>query len=126
MTVLIAVFAIVAALVALYRADHNRREVFRRLEALEHLQRRHSETVKGLSAGAVSQGEQVVRLEQELRRLKERLTGIASRESSGEMFEQAIRMAQRGVSRDDIMQTCGLSLVEADLVILLHRQNSQD
>ncbi len=122
MTVLIAVFAIVAALVALYRADQGRREVVRRLDVLEQLQRRHSETVKGLSAGAVSQGEQVVRLEQELRRLKERLTSVAARETGGAVFEQAIRMARRGASRDDIMQTCGLSLVEADLVILLHRE----
>ena len=41
--------------------------------------------------------------------------------SSNQPYEQAIRMAQSGATVDDIVNVCGLSRSEADLVCMMHR-----
>ena len=41
--------------------------------------------------------------------------------SSNQPYEQAIRMAQTGANVDDIVNVCGLSRSEADLVTMMHR-----
>ena len=41
--------------------------------------------------------------------------------SSNQPYEQAIRMAQTGASTKDIVNVCGLSQSEADLVSMMHR-----
>ena len=41
--------------------------------------------------------------------------------SSNQPYEQAIRMAQTGANVDDIVNVCGLSRSEADLVSMMHR-----
>ena len=40
---------------------------------------------------------------------------------SNQPYEQAIHMAQTGASVDDIVNVCGLSKSEADLVCMMHR-----
>lgn len=42
-------------------------------------------------------------------------------DSSNQPYEQAIRMAQTGASVDDIVNVCGLSRSEAELVSMMHR-----
>lgn len=41
--------------------------------------------------------------------------------SPNQPYEQAIHMAQSGASTDDIVNLCGLSKSEADLVSMMHR-----
>lgn len=41
--------------------------------------------------------------------------------SSSQPYEQAIRMAQTGATVDDIMNVCGLSQSEVELVCMMHR-----
>jgi len=41
--------------------------------------------------------------------------------SSNQPYEQAIRMAQTGASVDDIINVCGLSESEVELVCMMHR-----
>ncbi len=124
MSLALAVSALVLVLIVWLFVHRRYRRLGQRLSALEAGRRQDAEAVRALSAGAVSHGEQVVRVRRELTRLKEQLTTLAARGSGAEVFEQAIRMARRGASREDIIQTCGLSQVEADLVLLLHREDS--
>jgi len=42
-------------------------------------------------------------------------------QSSSQPYEQAIRMVQTGASVDDIVNVCGLSKSEAELVSMMHR-----
>ena len=49
---------------------------------------------------------------------------LGSRESGGEAFDQAIRMARKGLPADEISDACGLSKVEADLVVLIHQEKA--
>jgi len=41
--------------------------------------------------------------------------------SSSQPYEQAIRMAQTGATVDDIMNVCGLSQSEVELICMMHR-----
>lgn len=41
--------------------------------------------------------------------------------NSNQPYEQAIRMAQTGATTDDIINVCGLSKSEAELVAMMHR-----
>lgn len=92
-------------------------------ELEEHL-RRSAEHLQSFSAGAVGQGELLARFEQDLSRLRTRLDQIAaSSEGNGAAFNQAIRMARKGCSAEEIMETCSLSRMEADLVVVLHQQS---
>ena len=124
LALIIALFALIAGGYALYRVEVDSRRREGAIEELREAHQRLTEALETTSAGALAQGDQLVRLEQDLRRLKDRLTTVASRETGQEAFNQAIRMARRGDSRDDIMASCGLSVVEADLVLLLHRDGN--
>lgn len=48
-------------------------------------------------------------------------TPIEFYNSSSQPYEQAIRMVQTGASVDDIVNVCGLSKSEAELVSMMHR-----
>jgi hypothetical protein len=94
-----------------------------RLRNLEQAQAQLAERFQGLAAGAIGQGRRLTQLEQHLGRLRERLDQLASSDGAGGgAFNTAIRLARRGISAREIMETCGLSEMEADLVILLHRE----
>lgn len=93
-----------------------------RLSELEQAQAKLAEHFQGLTAGAVGQGRRLAQLEQHLGRLRERLDQLASSDGDGAAFNTAIRLARKGVSAREIMETCGLSEMEADLVILLHHE----
>lgn len=118
-TIAVAALALAVALSALLK----QRRIAARLQDLEQRLERNLEDYQGLSAGAVGQGQHMARLEQDLARLRTRMDQVAATgEGNGASFSQAIRMARKGCSAREIMETCGLSQVEADLVVLLHRE----
>ena len=117
----------VAALAVAVSAVRGRRALLARLEELELRLDQSSQHYQGLSASAVGQGELLSRVNRDLARLRERLEQMAATtEEGGAAFNQAIRMARKGSGADEIMETCGLSKVEADLVVLLHQGGEQD
>lgn len=100
-----------------------------RLRGLEERVEQSLEYYQGLSAGAVGQGQHLVKMEQDLARMRTRLDQLAAGGGdgggNGAGFNQAIRMARKGCSAREIMETCGLSQVEADLVVLLHKEGQR-
>ncbi|MBA1149561.1 DUF2802 domain-containing protein [Ectothiorhodospiraceae bacterium WFHF3C12] len=117
---LLIVCVVLAVFVAMLFARLDRQA--RRIGALEQSQKRVAEYMRGVSAGAVGQGQHVARLEQDLARVRDRMERVASSEGGGSTaFNHAIRMAQRGATAEELMEACGLSQMEADLVVLLHR-----
>ena len=122
LSLIVAVAALAVAVAAAVMALYQVRRAEARVAGLRDDRRRLLETVEGLSSGAVAQGERIARVEQELQRLKERLSMLGSRESGNAAFDQAIRMARKGLPAEDIADACGLSKVEADLVVLIHQE----
>jgi hypothetical protein len=103
-----------------------------RLANLERLQGGQQNDLDSLVSTATRQGERVVQLEQEMRRMNEtqrelnqRQERILQGDGDGERsFDQAIKLARKGASIEEIMEICGLPRGEAELVTMMHRLNS--
>ena len=116
--VLLALLAGALAGFALWRLGALRR----RLDELESALTVSEQHYQGLSSSSLSQGRRLLQLEQDLARLRARLEEVASSgDVSDSVFNQAIRMARRGCSAQEIMETCGIGQIEADLVVLMHQ-----
>ncbi|ABI57153.1 DUF2802 domain-containing protein [Alkalilimnicola ehrlichii MLHE-1] len=113
------VLAVLALLVS-WRAVASVRRLRRRLEGLESGLRRTNEQYQGLSTAAVGSGDQLAKTQQELTRLKSRIEQVAQSAPAPAGYEQAIRMARKGMGAAEIMETCGVGQVEADLIVRLH------
>ncbi|THB73763.1 MAG: DUF2802 domain-containing protein [Gammaproteobacteria bacterium] len=79
-----------------------------------------SDSFHGFSAGAVGQSEYITKVEKDIDQLRSRIETIAMNEQQSVGHTQAIRMAKRGASPEEIADACGLTKVEADLIIRLH------
>jgi hypothetical protein len=119
----LALLAAVLAAVALSRL----RDVRQRLAEVEANLALSDEHYQGLSAGALGQGRRLLQMEQDFARLRSRMDEVAASGGSGSTaFDQAIRMARNGHSAQEIMETCGLGEIEADLVVLMHKTGRID
>ncbi len=120
----IAVALASAALAVAVLAAVRINQLQRRIKELEEEWGRMLTQFRSLAAGAVGQNQHVSRLEEQMARLRHQLESVASQEGGNAAFSQAIRLARRGAGADQIMETCGLSRMEADLVVLLHREGA--
>lgn len=84
--------------------------------------------VRSLCNAAVQVGERVNRMEKGMNGLQQRQKElgllqdkIASNEPHEISFEQAIKLARKGSSVDEIMEICDISRGEAELISMMHR-----
>ena len=88
--------------------------------------------LRALANAAVGVGERVLVVERQQRKQLQVAPTPASPQpgsiqpvelydTANQPYEQAIRMAQSGASVDDIVNICGLSLSEAELISMMHR-----
>lgn len=84
--------------------------------------------LRALCHSAVQVGERVNRMEAELKGLQQRQQELGVRQdnlSHSEPleagFEQAIRLARKGSSVEELMEICNLSRGEAELIAMMHR-----
>jgi Protein of unknown function (DUF2802) len=101
-----------------------------KLRVLQKRTRQHEETLKilmndmhDLCADTAHINEFKLNSEQQLRRLAERQDQVDSREPASAAYKHAIKLAQKGVSIDELMAACGLVRGEAELLIRMHRLN---
>lgn len=73
--------------------------------------------------GSINMEEYKLDTEQQLRRLAERQQQADYREPTSPAYNHAIKLAQKGVSIEELMAVCGLVRGEAELLIRLHRLN---
>lgn len=74
----------------------------------------------GLCAAAVGADERVVKFEQMLNKLREQQNTIDLGTGRQHGYEHAIRLARKGVTVDQIVESCNLSDEEARLISRLH------
>jgi hypothetical protein len=94
-----------------------RREIVRQQALLGALER----DLQAICQGARGMGDAVGRLEDKLRRLTERQDQLSLREPAQQAYHQAIRLAHRGASVEELVEACGLPRGEAELLRILHR-----
>ncbi len=118
---LLAVFWMLAAMRA-------RRQLEKQVKQLETVKN----DLRALCNAAVHVGERVIRLERNHGQLQLRQQELGVRqeqltyaEPEERVFDQAIKLAQKGRSIEEIMDVCSLSRGEAELVSMMHRLGSE-
>lgn len=92
-----------------------------RLARQENFLRGLERDMQAICLGARGMGDAVLRLEEKLRRLTERQDELSLREPDQRVYHQAIRLASRGASVEELVSTCGLPRGEAELIQILHQ-----
>lgn len=77
--------------------------------------------IRALTAGAAGLGKKLFSLERDSRRTQERQNQIEVHKDDGRPYDQAIRMARKGASVDELMSICEFSRNEAELILMMHR-----
>lgn len=70
----------------------------------------------------IRMGEELLSLREKLGQLENRQQRVEQQDVQGMPYNQASRLVQMGASIDDLMQACGLSRSEAELMLKLHGQ----
>ena len=76
---------------------------------------------RAITAAAKGVGKRVLQMERRQRNLAQRQDQVVLYDAANQPYEQAIRLAQRGMEKDELVEVCGLSEGEADLINMLHR-----
>jgi len=82
--------------------------------------------LKGVSLSLAALGERMVKLEVQIGQLREQggAPGLPlNRDADQKFFKVATKLALQGASVEEIMELCGLSRGEADLICMLHASN---
>jgi len=90
------------------------RQSRQRLEALQ-------SDMRALVSAAIGVGERVHRIEKSLKEVSHRQEQIDQTDPGAQAYQQAIKMAQKGASAEELIEICGLTRGEADLIAMLHR-----
>jgi len=102
----------------------NRRQHQHLLALEDHLFTLQSD-VRALVSAAVGVGEKVFHFEKQMRQLAERQEQLDLSDSSSQPYQQAIKMSQKGASVGELIEICGLTRGEAELIAILHRMDHQ-
>ncbi len=74
-----------------------------------------------LCSASVGAGEHVLRLEQQMQRIIERQNGLEMRSAGDRPYSQASQLVNRGANIDELVDTCGLTRGEAELLVMMQR-----
>ena len=78
--------------------------------------------IRAITAAAIGVGERVLVLERRQRRLSEQQEQfVDSYDPANRTYDQAIHMVKNGASSQELMEMCGISESEAELMALMHR-----
>lgn len=82
-----------------------------------------TDEIMALNAGSVGLGGRFLKLEKELQTIVARMDELHAQVQSQSPYGQAILLAQRGSSAEEIVDICGISFNEASLLIMMHKQD---
>lgn len=94
-----------------------RRKLVKHLSHIRELQH----DIRAITAAAIGVGERVLELERRQRRLTERQEQLDIYDPANQPYEQAILMVKNGADVSELVDVCGISEPEAELVALMHR-----
>lgn len=99
---------------ALAELAYDSRDLRERLQQLEH-------EIGALCSASMGAGEHVVRLESQVQRIVERQNQLDMRISVERPYSQAAQLVMRGADIDELVETCGLTRGEAELLVMMQR-----
>ncbi len=116
-TLIVLVISVLVFLFSSLLMIRGQRRFVRHLNEIQGLQR----DMRAITAAAIGVGERVLELERRQRRLAERQEQLDIYDSANQPYEQAINMVKHGAEPGELVDVCGISESEAELVALMHR-----
>jgi len=74
-----------------------------------------------LCSASVGAGEHVVKLEQQVQRAVERQNQLEMRAIAERPYSQANQLVEKGANINELVETCGLTRGEAELLVMMRR-----
>ncbi len=86
-----------------------------------HRLRQAEQELAALCSASMGAGDHVVKLEQQVKRIIERQDTLEMRVSSDRPYAQASQLVNKGADIDELVDTCGLTRGEAELLVMMQR-----
>jgi len=107
--------------IALLRAKRSHEDVAEILQDAQQRIKQMEQELGALCSAAVGAGDHVVKLEQKVKRIIERQNLLELRSSSDRPYSQASQLVHRGADIEELVDTCGLTKGEAELLVMMQR-----
>ncbi len=120
--VLIAILAVVCIAVMVMVVLSNRKLAELEHRFSEEIQQQKNE-LSAILDGTLGVGKQVQALSRDCKDLRERQQQLAQSDLGALPYNQAMRLVAGGADADQLVDSCGLSRSEAELLILLHKKS---
>lgn len=119
--ILIATILFVASL-SIWVWMRNRLEAFE--EKIQNQQKSNQvfDEITALNAGSIGLGGRFLKLEKDLQALAAHVDEIHLQVQSNTPYAQAIELVQKNYTAEEIMELCHISLNEAELIMMVHKQ----
>jgi len=115
-----AIFVSIAMTLSLMvKMRHNKKHVASLELTLNELQ----SNFNALCSGSVGVGKRISRLESKTRQQAERQSRLEHKAPDLQSYGNAARLANKGADMDELVDHCGLSRGEAELILFLNSQN---
>ena len=115
------VLILFAAGISFYCSSH--RSVKLQIQLLAQENHKLKKDLRIYSASIVTIGQSITRLEEYTHRLSARLDLHEAKQAPNTSYAHAAKIVQIGGSVDDLVEGCGLTHAEAELVAALHKKN---
>lgn len=81
------------------------------------------DNITAINAGSIGMGGRFLKLEKNQQAMANKIEELQSQLRSNSPYEQAIKLVQKGSPAEEVMELCGISLNEAQLLIMMHGSN---
>ena len=119
------VMALAAGLALQYRAldsiRRNASDLADRLRLAQDRVKQIEQELGALCSASVGAGDHLMRLEQQVRRINERQNILEMRSVGQRPYAQASELVHKGADIKELMEACGLTRGEAELLVMMQR-----
>jgi hypothetical protein len=105
----------------LLRMQRGQTELAEKLELARDCLHQTEQELGALCSASAGVGDHLVKLEQQVRRTVERQNLLELRASGERPYAQASQLINKGADIDELVDTCGLTRGEAELLVMMHR-----
>jgi hypothetical protein len=107
--------------IALLRVKRSHKHAVEILQDAQQRVKHMEQELGALCSAAVGAGDHVVKLEQKVKRIIERQNLFELRASSDRPYSQASQLVHRGADIEELVDSCGLTRGEAELLVMMQR-----
>ena len=107
--------------IALLRAKRSHKAVAGILQDAQRRLKQMEQELGALCSAAAGAGDHLVKLEQKVKRIIERQNLLELRASGDRPYTQASQLVHSGADIEELVDTCGLTRGEAELLVMMQR-----